>query len=411
MPVGLPQHLMPAAIVRSINRAVIAAALLHIAGAGIAVVVLQVSVPSTVLWPALVPLALIAWLMVRYLRHRTPTNLWLLVLTGVCCAYIFAVIFHAQPDAMTRADGYIIAMPTLALMLAPGVANRPGQPLVATVAAFLGGCLVVTISALQHDVVIVPAVTPIGTLAIVALLNAIAGLRGASWSSARGSLLRAQRDEQLASIRYNIELKAAALIHDTVLNDLAALAAAPAGPLRPALRGNIEHDLALLLGEEWLGEEPDRNDNDPRAEWRQSHLAAAIDAARAAGLRVDLSGDLRMLGRLPREASRALALAVRQCLANVLQHSGIDRAEVAVYGTEADVTVMVVDSGRGFAAEDTAADRMGLRHSVRNRVEQAGGSVRLWSTPGRGTSVLIRLPVGPRDDAAQRLLRREVTAS
>jgi len=56
------------------------------------------------------------------------------------------------------------------------------------------------------------------------------------------------------------------------------------------------------------------------------------------------------------------------------------------------VTVMVVDSGRGFSESETATDRMGLRHSVRSRVEQAGGTVRLWSTPGRGTSVMIRVP-------------------
>src|SRR3712207_4089023 len=98
MPVGLPQHLVPAAIVRSINRGVVATALLHIVGAAAAVVVLQVSVPSVVLWPAVAPLACIAWLIVRYLRSRTTTNLWTLVVVGVGCAYVFAVVFHTQPD-------------------------------------------------------------------------------------------------------------------------------------------------------------------------------------------------------------------------------------------------------------------------------------------------------------------------
>ncbi|MDQ4137440.1 MAG: ATP-binding protein, partial [Actinomycetota bacterium] len=231
-------------------------------------------------------------------------------------------------------------------------------------------------------------------LALVALIGVVAGLRGATRGSARRDLLRAQRDEQLASLRYNIELKAAALMHDTILNDLAALAAVPAGKLPPAQRAQMEHDLTMLLGEEWLNEEPEPGENDPRAEWQRSRLAAAIDAARGAGLQVNLSGDLTALARLTRESSRALGLAVRQCLANVLQHSGTDKAEVAVYGTGSEVTVMVVDAGRGFSESETATDRMGLRHSVRSRVEQAGGTVRLWSTPGRGTSVMIRVPVG-----------------
>lgn len=413
MPVGLPQHLVPAVIVRSITRAFSAAALAHVAGAGLAVAILQTSDPDLVVWPAFLPLAVIAALMVRHVRRRTALNLALLIAIGVACAYLFAVVFHSQPDAMAQVDGYIIAMPTLGLMLAPGVAVRPGGQLLAAAAAFLGGCTVVAISALQHDVVIVPAVTPIGTLAVVALVGATAGLRGGARGSTRRALLRAQRDEQLASLRYSIELKAAALMHDTVLNNLAALATVPAGQLGPVQRAQIERDLTLLLGEEWLNEEPDAGErDDPRAEWQRSRFAAAIDAARGTGLHVDVSGDLTVLTRLGRDASRALGLAVRQCLANVLQHSGTDRAEVAVYGTDTEVTVMVVDSGRGFLESDTAADRMGLRHSVRSRVEQAGGSVRLWSTPGRGTSVLIRVPSNTAPDAPSlrpRRSRRMVT--
>jgi len=33
---------------------------------------------------------------------------------------------------------------------------------------------------------------------------------------------------------------------------------------------------------------------------------------------------------------------------------------------------------------------------VRRRVEAVDGAVRIWSTPGMGTSVMIRLPVTPR---------------
>jgi signal transduction histidine kinase len=392
MSLGLPQHLVPVAVARSITRGLAGAALTHVGAAAIAVLILQVSVPGVILWPALLPLAGIAALMVRYLRIRTKVNLAVMIAAGIPSVYAFAVIFHSQPAAMTHVDGYIIAMPTLGLVLAPGVATRFGVPLAASIAAFLGGIIVVSVSALQYGVVIVPAVTPTGTLALVALLGVIAGLRGATRSSARRDLLRAQRDEQLASLRYNIEMNAAALMHDTVLNDLAALATAPAGQLAPAQRARMEHDLAMLLGEEWLSEEPEPGERDARADWQGSRLAAAIDAARDAGLRVNVSGDLTVLARLTRESSSALGLAVRQCLANVLQHSGTDRAEVAVYGTESEVTVMVVDSGRGFSESDTATDRMGLRHSVRSRVERAGGDVRLWSTPGRGTSVMIRVP-------------------
>jgi len=86
----------------------------------------------------------------------------------------------------------------------------------------------------------------------------------------------------------------------------------------------------------------------------------------------------------------------------VQRHSGVENAEVVVYGSETEVSVMVVDAGRGFSEAETGADRLGLRHSVRRRIEAVGGQVQVWSTPGRGTSVMIRVPV----DAAARAAAR-----
>jgi signal transduction histidine kinase len=392
MSLGLPQHLVPVAVARSITNGFVAAAFAHLAGATVAVLAMQAASPELLLWPALAPLAVIVGLMVRLVRRRTTPNLVALISVGVVCAYLFAIVFHSQPAAVEQIDGYIIAMPTLALMLAPGVATRSGPPLAASVAAFVGGCIAVGLSALQHGVVIVPAVVPIGALTLIVLLGVAAGRGRSPLTSARRNLQRAQRDEQMSSMRTGIELKAAALMHDTVLNDLASLATAPTGALSTSQRAQMEKDLALLLGEEWLSEEPESDQGDARADWQRSRLASAIEAARGSGLQVESTGDLTVISRLSRESAKALGLAVRQCLANVLQHSGTDRAEVAVYGTDAEVTVMVIDTGRGFTESETAGDRMGLRHSVRSRVEQAGGSVRLWSTPGRGTSVMIRVP-------------------
>ncbi len=53
---------------------------------------------------------------------------------------------------------------------------------------------------------------------------------------------------------------------------------------------------------------------------------------------------------------------------------------------------MVIDAGRGFSEEHVGVDRLGLRQSVRRRIESVGGGVQLWSTPGRGTSIMLRLP-------------------
>jgi signal transduction histidine kinase len=54
---------------------------------------------------------------------------------------------------------------------------------------------------------------------------------------------------------------------------------------------------------------------------------------------------------------------------------------------------MVVDTGKGFTEAETGIDRLGLRNSVRRRIEAVEGTVQVWSTPGRGTSIMIRVPV------------------
>jgi signal transduction histidine kinase len=39
------------------------------------------------------------------------------------------------------------------------------------------------------------------------------------------------------------------------------------------------------------------------------------------------------------------------------------------------------------------ADRLGLKSSVFGRVEAEGGTVKIWTSPGHGTSVLFTLPL------------------
>lgn len=193
-------------------------------------------------------------------------------------------------------------------------------------------------------------------------------------------------------MRYRIEAKAAAVMHDTVLNHLAAIGAAPDGPLNPSLRDQVERDLQVLIGEEWLLDADTDTREDARAEWVQSRLFKAVDEARELGLLVEVSGELSAVSRLGAERSGAVAQAAKQCLVNVLKHAGTDRAEVVVYGSEREVSVMIIDAGKGFSEDEMGADRLGLRQSVRRRIENVGGTVQVWSTPGRGTSVMIRVP-------------------
>ena len=128
------------------------------------------------------------------------------------------------------------------------------------------------------------------------------------------------------------------------------------------------------------------------ADWQQSELFSVIEDSRRLGLEIEVSGDLAAVGRLCRERAIALGLAVKQCLVNVQKHAGTNRADVVVYGSDTHVSVMVIDNGKGFSEAETGEDRLGIRQSVRKRIESVEGDVQLWSTIGRGTSVMITVP-------------------
>jgi signal transduction histidine kinase len=194
-------------------------------------------------------------------------------------------------------------------------------------------------------------------------------------------------------VRYRLELKAAALLHDTVLSHLAAIAGSPSEVLDPSLRKQMSRDLEILVGQEWLDPASPSIDLGAGRAWQGSELNAAIVGCQRLGLDVRVTGDLSLVGRLNPASAAAVGLAVRQCLVNVLKHSGRSEAEVAIYGTDAELSIMVVDEGRGFVEAATASDRLGLRTSVRGRIESLGGSVQIFSTLGRGTSVTIRVPI------------------
>ena len=111
------------------------------------------------------------------------------------------------------------------------------------------------------------------------------------------------------------------------------------------------------------------------------------------GLTVHVTGSGVGIYRLSADAGPALIDAVRACLENVLRHSGVTVAEVDLAYDEKEITVVVVDQGSGFDPQAIADDRLGLRTSVVERVRSVGGSVKIWSSPGAGTSIVMRVPI------------------
>ena len=58
-----------------------------------------------------------------------------------------------------------------------------------------------------------------------------------------------------------------------------------------------------------------------------------------------------------------------------------------------DAAIFIRDEGPGFALEQVAVERRGIRDAIFGRMASAGGEATIESAPGEGTEVALR--VGP----------------
>jgi hypothetical protein len=353
----------------------------------------QVGSPGMILWPAL--FALVPMAIVLFRLRRTPTVFWgiaYLIVGGLSIWSFAAIVIAASPHGTVATDVYLLMLPKAALIAATGPSRSTAGAFAWSASGFIVGEVAVRLAAMLFGGVVTPDYTAVGALVGIVGVRAIVCHTAPGSAGARASLQHAARSEVLALARTATESRASALFHDTVLDHLGALASAPAGPVDPDLQRALAHDLDMLAGEDWLAETVIAVDPALAQNWDTTALAGAIRHIRARGLDVDVLGDSSVIARLSNESAAALALAVQHCLVNVVKHSGTDHAEVVLAGSDSEVSVMVIDGGKGFSVDATAADRLGLRQSVRKRIEAVNGTVRVWSTPGSGTSIMIRLP-------------------
>ncbi len=100
--------------------------------------------------------------------------------------------------------------------------------------------------------------------------------------------------------------------------------------------------------------------------------------------------------RLPPLVVSALYRVAQQALANVEQHARARHVSVLLERDPGQVRLTVEDDGRGFDVEavprSAAAARLGLL-GMKERVALAGGTFLIESSPGSGTTILVRIPI------------------
>lgn len=131
----------------------------------------------------------------------------------------------------------------------------------------------------------------------------------------------------------------------------------------------------------------------PHALEREGLLGALeqrLDAVeRRAG--VDVSLQVDGMVELPPAVAEGLYRIAQEALNNALKHAGSTAVTVRVSTRGDRVELEIVDNGRGFSTS-TVSDRGGIGlASMRERAERLGGSLRIISAPGQGTSVKASL--------------------
>lgn len=185
-----------------------------------------------------------------------------------------------------------------------------------------------------------------------------------------------------------LEERAVALIHDTILNDLASITHG-ASRLDERTRKRFRDDIDLVSETRSSPESAEVS----AASWLRHEILAAVSDYRWLGLRVDISGDAPISERPCPKVAEALTGAIRSCLDNVAKHSSSDSAELFMDFSPTELSVMIVDRGTGFDVDAVPKDRLGIRHSVIQRIEHVGGNVKIWSSADAGTSVVIVVPL------------------
>lgn len=191
----------------------------------------------------------------------------------------------------------------------------------------------------------------------------------------------------------------AATVHDTLLSDLAVIISAP-DRLDDRTVERLRSDLTIVQSARWRQESSAIGQLDASGDDLHGRIARLVGDLQWRGLSVQVVESASRGVPLDPRVSTALVEAIGSCLENVLLHAGTPVAEIAIGATDDELTVIISDGGVGFEPSAVPRDRIGLRTSVIERVESVGGAVRVWSAPGAGSSVMLRVPLAGSSEGA-----------
>lgn len=256
--------------------------------------------------------------------------------------------------------------------LAPFVA-RGGWPAVLRVVVGLAlvGAAFGMVVAQQNLIQQLPEVTAMTVLALAGLAIVLA-----PWLYRSRTALSEARAEK---VRADARADMAAHLHDSVLQTLALIQRSADDPKAvQQLARRQERELrSWLYGEQHA---------DTTLKAALITAAAEVEDERGVPVEVVAVGDCDLT-----EPMVALVRAAREALVNAAKHSGASKIDVYAEVDEDRVEVFVRDRGAGFVMDGVDVDRLGVKHSILDRMARHGGSATIRTAPGEGTEVRLEI--------------------
>lgn len=150
----------------------------------------------------------------------------------------------------------------------------------------------------------------------------------------------------------------------------------------------IQADLRLMLKQvrELVGDM--KTTDIPKEIRKAEQLLGAI------GIDFRVAGD-KGITILPPDIQNILGICLRECIANIIKHSGAKQCDVRFNVTDTETLLMIEDNGIGTNPNFKAVETFGTGLSgLKDRLAPIGGKVTVSGSYGAGTKVIICVPNG-----------------
>lgn len=203
---------------------------------------------------------------------------------------------------------------------------------------------------------------------------------GALAASAERAHLARELHDSVTQALFSMGLIARSI--EVLLDRDPAAAKARLGDLR-ALQGDALAEMRSLIFEL----RPGSLEREGLASALRTHVAA-VEGRLGLPILLDVADD----ERLSLAVEDALYRIAQEALHNIVKHARAQTVRIEL-GRDGDEAILrIVDDGVGFDPADVAAGHLGLA-GMRARAERIGGRLEVRASPGRGTDIVVRIPL------------------